>query len=95
MAAAVGAELTMFMPRLMPSAIVRGVQPFLSGRFHTPCGRPSPRGSAQPTGVRQNFDVSPDGKRVVMFPRPIEQAEGSLHATFLLNFFDEVRRRIP
>ena len=46
-------------------------------------------------GVRQNFDVSPDGKRVVMFPRPIEQAEGSLHTTFLLNFFDEVRRRIP
>ena len=47
-------------------------------------------------GVRQNFDVSPDGKRVVMFPRPAaEQTEGSLHATFLLNFFDEVRRRIP
>jgi hypothetical protein len=46
-------------------------------------------------GVRQNFDVSPDGKRVVMFPRLVEQSEGSLHATFLLNFFDEVRRRIP
>jgi serine/threonine-protein kinase len=46
-------------------------------------------------GVRQNFDVSPDGKRVVMFPRPMEQTEGSQHATFLLNFFDEVRRRIP
>jgi Tol biopolymer transport system component len=47
-------------------------------------------------GVRQNFDVSPDGNNVVMFPRPVlEQAPGSLHATFLLNFFDEVRRRIP
>ena len=47
-------------------------------------------------GVQQNFDVSPDGKRVVMFPRPTEeQSQGSLHATFLLNFFDEVRRRVP
>ena len=47
-------------------------------------------------GVRQSFDVAPDGKRVVIFPRPTEtKDEGSLHATFLLNFFDEVRRRIP
>ncbi len=47
-------------------------------------------------GVRQSFDVSPDGKRVVIFPKPeVGQAPGSLHATFLLNFFDEVRRRIP
>ena len=47
-------------------------------------------------GVRQNFDVAPDGTRVAVFPRPTETpTEGSLHATFLLNFFDEVRRRIP
>ena len=47
-------------------------------------------------GVRQNFDVAPDGKRVVVFPRPMESSsEGPLHATFLLNFFDEVRRRVP
>jgi eukaryotic-like serine/threonine-protein kinase len=47
-------------------------------------------------GVRQSFDVAPDGKRVVMFPRPTEtKNEGSLHVTFLLNFFDEVRRRVP
>ena len=47
-------------------------------------------------GVRQNFDITPDGKRVVMYPKPVEsKTEGSLHATFLLNFFDEVRRRIP
>ncbi len=47
-------------------------------------------------GVRQNFDISPDGKRVVMFPRPVEEeSAGNLHATFLLDFFDEVRRRIP
>jgi hypothetical protein len=46
--------------------------------------------------VRQNFDVSPDGTRVVMYPRPTQdKPEGTLHANFLLNFFDEVRRRIP
>lgn len=48
------------------------------------------------TGVLQNFDVFPDGKRVVMMPQPsAEQTSGNLHATFLLNFFDEVRRRLP
>jgi hypothetical protein len=48
------------------------------------------------TGTLQNFDVSPDGKRVVAFPRVQEQnTQGSLHVTVLLNFFDELRRRIP
>lgn len=47
-------------------------------------------------GVQLNFDVAPDGKRVIMFPQPAANAPtGNLHATFLLNFFDEVRRRIP
>jgi eukaryotic-like serine/threonine-protein kinase len=44
-------------------------------------------------GLRQNFDLSPDGKRVVMFPQP--ESQESLHFTFLLNFFDEVRRKAP
>jgi serine/threonine-protein kinase len=47
-------------------------------------------------GVIQSFDISADGKRAVIFPRPAaEEGQGNLHATFLLNFFDEVRRRIP
>jgi serine/threonine-protein kinase len=47
-------------------------------------------------GIQQNFDLSADGKRVVMFPRPAaEQSQGSVHVTFLLNFFDELRRRVP
>jgi serine/threonine-protein kinase len=46
-----------------------------------------------------NLDLSPDGKRFVVFPGPgpnirAPQA-GPVHVTFLLNFFDEVRRRIP
>jgi hypothetical protein len=44
-------------------------------------------------GLRQNFDLAPDGKRVVMFPQP--ESQESLHFTFLLNFFDEVRRKAP
>ena len=48
------------------------------------------------TGTLQNFDVSPDGKRVVAFPRRQEENnQGTLHVTVLLNFFDELRRRIP
>ena len=48
------------------------------------------------TGVQLNFDVAPDGKRVAMFPYPeVEAKGGSLHATILLNFFDEVRRKAP
>ena len=47
-------------------------------------------------GVRMNFDLAPDGKRVVVTPRPADtSSKENLHATFLLNFFDEVRRRIP
>ncbi len=44
-----------------------------------------------------NFDVAPDGKRFAVFPKPSTPAEdkGSVHMTFLLNFFDELRRRVP
>jgi serine/threonine-protein kinase len=42
-------------------------------------------------------DLAPDGKRFVIFPRPAASAEakGNLHVTFLLNYFDELRRRVP
>jgi Tol biopolymer transport system component/predicted Ser/Thr protein kinase len=44
-----------------------------------------------------NLDLSPDGKRFVVIPRPEATAEqkGSVHVTVLLNFFDELRRRVP
>ena len=60
-------------------------------------GRPRVWSSTQllRDGVRQSFDINSDGTRAVVFPRPAAQTEGSLHATFLLDFFDEVRRRIP
>jgi len=45
---------------------------------------------------KQNCDVSPDGKRVAMFPAAeAADSAGSLHATFALNFLDEMRLRVP
>jgi hypothetical protein len=31
----------------------------------------------------------------MIFPTSEETNESTLHATFLLNFFDDIRRRIP
>jgi eukaryotic-like serine/threonine-protein kinase len=44
-----------------------------------------------------NLDVAPDGKRFVVGQQADStgQPKRSVHVTFLLNFFDEVRRRIP
>lgn len=48
-------------------------------------------------GARPYFDIAPDGKRFAVFARPEsgEGKQGNVHVTFLLNFFDEVRRRVP
>jgi serine/threonine-protein kinase len=44
----------------------------------------------------QNLDVTPDGRRFVVAQRAdwTGEPKRSLHVTFLLNFFDEVRRRV-
>jgi serine/threonine-protein kinase len=49
------------------------------------------------TGAIWNLDLSPDGKRFAVIPRPEATSEqkGSVHVTVLLNFFDELRRRVP
>ena len=45
------------------------------------------------TGVLPNFDLDQNGKRVLaLLPAP-ENRQTENHATFILNFFDEVRRR--
>jgi len=44
------------------------------------------------TGNWRNYDVFPDGTRVL--GSLLANEENSLHMTFLLNFFDEVRRRV-
>lgn len=44
-----------------------------------------------------NYDLAPDGKSFAIFPELTAPAEekGSVHIAFLLNFFDELRRRAP
>jgi Tol biopolymer transport system component/predicted Ser/Thr protein kinase len=51
----------------------------------------------QDAGGYPNFDVSPDGKRLAIFPDVTGGGEdkGTVRVTFLLNFFDELRRRAP
>ena len=58
-------------------------------------GKPRPWSNSQILG---ELDLEPDGKRFVgtFYPPTGSSGEpnGSVHVTFLLNFFDEVRRRI-
>jgi serine/threonine-protein kinase len=44
-----------------------------------------------------NLDLAPDGKRFVVFvlPEAAPGQKGNLHVTMLLNFFDELRRKLP
>jgi serine/threonine-protein kinase len=44
-----------------------------------------------------NLTLAPDGKRFAVLPMPegTGPGKGSVHVTFLLNFLDELRRRIP
>jgi hypothetical protein len=44
-----------------------------------------------------NLDIAPDGKRfaVLALPQPPTGETSSVHVTMLLNYFDELRRRIP
>jgi hypothetical protein len=48
-------------------------------------------------GLAVNLDLAPDGKRfiVLMPPESTERRESQNHVTLVVNFFDEVRRRVP
>jgi hypothetical protein len=48
-------------------------------------------------GVAGGLDLAPDGKRFVGFPAQdaVDTQKGSVQVTLLLNFFDELRRRVP
>jgi len=45
------------------------------------------------TGTFPNYDVASDGRRLVVL-MPVEPPRGRARVTFLLNFFDEVERRL-
>ena len=49
------------------------------------------------TGGTPNLDLAPDGKRFVVFVEPESggEAKGPVRVTMMLNFFDELRRRVP
>jgi hypothetical protein len=47
-------------------------------------------------GGSSNYDLAPDGKRLAAFVADDANGEKPpTHLTFLLNFFDELRRRPP
>jgi hypothetical protein len=49
-----------------------------------------------PGDYYRRFDVTPDSRRIIQLRPSIDAPEKSVReATFLLNFFDEVRRRAP
>lgn len=46
-------------------------------------------------GVLGNFDVAPDGRIVALLPSPdVAARQARNHVTFVINFFDEVQRRV-
>jgi hypothetical protein len=48
------------------------------------------------TGSFPNLDLAPDGKRFVVISEGSTAREtASLHAIFVVNFFDELKRRMP
>ena len=52
---------------------------------------------AEPNFTYWNFAVAPDGKRLAVLGGTdnVDDRKGSVHVTVLLNFFDELRRRVP
>ena len=45
--------------------------------------------------MRSFLGPAPDGNHFAIFPVPqAEEEEGSVHVTFLFNFFDELQRRV-
>ena len=47
-------------------------------------------------GIFPNYDLAPDGKRLAAFVADDAKGERPLtQLTFLLNFFDELRRKAP
>ena len=50
-----------------------------------------------PFRIFSAFDLAPDDKRIAIVPRTAESdtPNGNLHVTMLVNWFDEVRRRLP
>jgi serine/threonine-protein kinase len=74
---------------------IQAVDYTVSGGVFIP-DKPRPWASTpiQSTGTYPSYDIAPDGKRFVVFPLS-EASGGTVHVTFLLHFFDELKRRLP
>jgi len=42
-----------------------------------------------------DYDLAPDGKRFAVVEAAMPEQAGAVQLTFLLNFFDDLRRRVP
>ena len=51
----------------------------------------NPRGA----GSARIYDLAQDGERFAVFEPPEGEQKPETHVNLLLNFFDEVRRRVP
>jgi hypothetical protein len=49
----------------------------------------------QEEGYANGYDVSPDGKRFLMIKAPAPTQGSATQATIVLNWFEELRRRVP
>ena len=79
--------------RIMVAEYTAQGDTFTSGRPRQWCDTP-----VLMTNIFQNYDLAPDGKRFVVLPAVGAVTGGektSLHLIFLLNFFDELKRRLP
>ena len=54
-----------------------------------------PRLWAAKKNMGDYFDLAPDGKRFAVVQPEESEQKGPQQVTFLLNFFDELRRRAP
>ena len=63
----------------------------------TPDGKYIAYRSIQPPAMCLFLDLTPDAKRFAVFVNqtPVTDSTGTVHVTFLLHFFDELRRRVP
>jgi Tol biopolymer transport system component len=68
-----------------------------AGSFIADSPRPWSRAVLADSGVLPNFDVAPDGERVLaLLPAtPAEDRQTANHVTLMFGFFDDVRRRVP
>jgi hypothetical protein len=70
----------------------------VSGGIFT-AGKPRPWAEKAIVAPGQHVDLAPDGKRFIVLAPPDKADEkdekADLHITFLLNLFDELKRKLP